>query len=89
MRRFTLGICVVVLSLSLGWSPVARADAVTDWNASAAKAVLAAPCIGFHESLLYAMMHLAMHDALNAIKRRFQPYGLDIEGPSGASVRRV
>jgi hypothetical protein len=87
MRRFTLGCCAVVLSCSLGWSAVVRADAVTDWNANAAKAVTAAPCIGFHESLLYAMMHLAIHDALNAIKRRFQPYGLDIEGPSGASVQ--
>jgi PAP2 superfamily len=87
MRRSTLGSCAVVLSFSLGWSPLARADAVTDWNANAAKAVLAAPCIGFHEALLYTMMHLAIHDALNAIKRRFQPYGLDIEGPSGASVK--
>jgi hypothetical protein len=32
------------------------------------------------------MMHLAIHDALNAIQRRFQPYGLDIQGPSGASA---
>ena len=39
MRRFTLVRCAFVLSRSLGWSPLVRADAVTDWNASVAKAV--------------------------------------------------
>ncbi len=40
----------------------------------------------FHESRLYAMMHIAIHDALNAIDRRFQPYILDLPETSGASV---
>jgi hypothetical protein len=31
----------------------------------------------FHESRMYAMMHIAIHDALNAIDRRFQPYAFD------------
>jgi hypothetical protein len=35
---------------------------------------------------MYAMMHIAIHDALNAINRRFHSYVLDIQGPSGASV---
>ena len=83
MRKFTLGICAFVLSLSLGWSPLARADAVTEWNA---KAAIATCVIALHESRLYAMMHLAIHDALNAINRRFHPYVLDIHGPSGASA---
>ena len=87
MRKLTFGICAVVLSLSLGWSPHARADAVTEWNVNAGKAATAAPCIGFHEAVLHAMMHLAIHDALNTIKRRFQPYALDIAGPSGASAK--
>jgi hypothetical protein len=87
MSKVTLGSCAVLLSLSLGWSSLARADAVTEWNTNAAKATSVAPCLGFRESLLYAMMHLAIHDALNAIQRRFQPYGLDIQGPSGASAQ--
>ena len=32
------------------------------------------------------MMHLAIHDALNTIDRRFRPYVLDMPGPSGASA---
>src|SRR5687767_12147181 len=56
----------------------AYADAVTGWNATAGKAAIAA-CISpaddpLHESRLYAMMHIAIHDALNAIDRRYRPY---------------
>lgn len=35
---------------------------------------------------MYAMMHLAIHDALNAIERHSRPYALDIEGPVEASA---
>jgi hypothetical protein len=59
----------------------AGADAVTDWNARAGKAALAA-CIApaddpLHESRMYAMVHVAIHDALNAIDRRSRPYAYD------------
>jgi hypothetical protein len=86
MRTFMLGICTCFLSLSLGWSPLVWADAVTDWNANAGKAAIAECIDGFHESWMYGMMHIAIHDALNAINRRFHPYVLDIQGPSGASL---
>jgi hypothetical protein len=66
-----------------------RADAVTDWNANAGAAALAA-CIApnddpLHESRLYAMLHLAVHDALNAIQRRSRPYAYDATSPAGTS----
>ena len=56
----------------------ARSDAVIAWNANAGKAAVAA-CISpvdnpLHESRLYAMTHVAIHDALNAIDRRSRPY---------------
>jgi hypothetical protein len=62
----------------------AAADAVTDWNARAGAAAVAA-CISpaddpLHESRLYAMVHVAIHDALNAIDRRSRPYAYD--GPA-------
>jgi hypothetical protein len=82
MRKVAFGIHTLLLSLSLGWSPLVRADAVTDWNANASKAALAA-CISpyldpLHESRMYAMMHIAIHDALNAIQRHSRPYALDL-----------
>jgi hypothetical protein len=86
MRRFMFSICACFLTLSLGWSPLVWGDVVTDWNANAGKAAIASCIDGFHESWMYSMTHIALHDALNAINRRFQPYALDIQGPSGASV---
>src|ERR1700694_2748532 len=67
----------------------ARGDAVTVWNANAALAATAA-CLApinnpFHESRLYGMMHVAIHDALNAIDRRSRPYALDGRADAGAS----
>jgi len=38
-----------------------------------------------HESRLYAMVHIAVNDALNAIQRRDRPYALDIGTFPGAS----
>ena len=81
----------VSLCLTLFLPCAASADAVTDWNVNAAKAALAA-CIEppgsndpAHESRMYAMMHVAIHDALNAIDRRFRPYVFNVQGPTGAS----
>jgi hypothetical protein len=66
-----------------------RSDAVTAWNANAGKAAIAA-CISpidnpLHESRMYAMTHVAIHDALNSIHRRSKPYALDIRARRGAS----
>jgi hypothetical protein len=89
MPEFAMRVLTLAALFLSSWSPHAGADAVLDWSANAGKAVLAA-CIApngnpFHESRMYAMMQIAVHDALNAIHRRFHPYALDIQGPSGAS----
>ncbi|NEZ03112.1 vanadium-dependent haloperoxidase [Wenzhouxiangella sp. XN201] len=72
-----------------GWPHLAGADAVTDWNANAgeiAKAAVISPAQDpFHESRIYAMVHIAIHDALNAIDRRSRPYAFDGHAP-GASA---
>ncbi len=59
----------------------ARTDAVATWNENAGKAAVAV-CISPvgpspAEARLYAMTHIAIHDALNAIHRRSQPYAYD------------
>ena len=79
--------CITALILAL--AAPAGGDAVTVWNANAGVAATAA-CISpdgdpFHESRIYAMMHVAIHDALNAIDRRSRPYALDLQAEAGAS----
>ena len=85
-RRAVLLTAVVAGGLTMGGAAQARSrddspNAVLVWNANAGAAALAA-CIAptdnpLHESRMYAMMHLAIHDALNAIHRRSQPYAYD------------
>jgi hypothetical protein len=67
----------------------AGGDAVTLWNANAGvaatEACLAPLANPLHESRIYAMMHVAIHDALNAIDRRSRPYAFDAQAEAGAS----
>jgi len=77
-------VCGVMIS-----SRGASADVVTEWNAVAADAALAA-CIAptdnpLHESRMYAMTHLAIHDALNAIDRHSRPYAFRGQAAAGTS----
>ena len=92
MPRYASRLTLISLGLlSLCAAPgAARADAITDWNANAAAAAVAA-CIvpggnPLHESRLYAMLHLATHDAVNAIQRRSRPYAYDAIARAGTSA---
>jgi hypothetical protein len=87
MRKHVLGL--TILLLGVGYPVLAQADAVTEWNANAGEAAIAA-CISpdpnpLHESRIYAMMHVAIHDALNAIDRQSRPYTFDTQAEPGAS----
>jgi hypothetical protein len=69
--------------------PASSGNAVILWNANAGVAATKA-CIAplddpFHESHAYAMMHIAVHDALNAIDRKFQPHTFDKKAEPGTS----
>src|SRR5438034_1462699 len=63
------------IALALAASPVARADAVTDWNLIASNAIVVTagqpPPVS---ALSFAMVHGAVYDAVNAIDRGHQPY---------------
>ncbi len=83
---------LLLVLLVLACPGPARADAVIDWNATAASAGFAGGldnefgCVdALHESRIFAMMHVAIHDALNAIDRRYQPYAFDGQAPAGTS----
>ena len=75
MTRPTFVACATALALSGSAAPAAaHSDAVATWNANAGKAAVAA-CISPvgpspAEARLYAMTQIAVHDALNAIRRR-------------------
>ena len=64
-----------------------RGNAVTHWNSVALDSF--APTEGTNpmmQSRTFAILHAAIHDALNAIDRRFAPYTSGLAGAPGASV---
>jgi hypothetical protein len=94
MKRALLATAIAATALAVVAAPAGahrtpRPDAVSAWNANAGKAAIAA-CISpgddpLHESRMYAMTHLAIHDALNAIDRRSRPYAFNATAKRGAS----
>src|SRR5215203_7253666 len=71
-------VCAVAAGALAAPGSAHATDAVTAWNTSAGKAAVAA-CISPvgpspAEARLYAMTHVAIHDALNAIDRRSHSY---------------
>jgi len=82
----------LALLLLLVWPGRAAADPVIHWNETALSAAfagnldnLAFGCNdALHESRMMAMMHVAIHDALNAIDRRYQPYAFDGHAPDAS-----
>jgi PAP2 superfamily len=70
----------------LCWAGSARADAVADWNVITTQAVAAAvpprpgPAI-VHD---FAIVHVAVYDAVQAIEKDFEPYAVEIPGAGGS-----
>ena len=64
---------------------IASADEVTNWNSVAASAAFAAGQAPPLQTRTFAIVHVAIHDALNAIDRRNGPYTLEMRAAQGAS----
>jgi hypothetical protein len=62
-----------------------RADVVTDWNITALQAHAAAGLNAVRRTRVLAMMHAAVHDALNAIDRRADSYAFGMRAVQTAS----
>jgi hypothetical protein len=64
-----------------GQAVVAGGDPVIEWNENAGDATVAACFLGGYapqEARMYAMVQVAVHDALNGIDRRSRPYAVDL-----------
>src|SRR5262245_15620032 len=87
MRVPRILVIVLVSVLAIAARP-ASADVVTDWNMIAGQtiggAVPARP--GPSGELDLAMVHAAIHDAIQAFEGRYQPYRTDISNATGSPV---
>ena len=95
IRLLALAACLAAglfLRARLRPEPASGPNAVTAWNANAGEASVAACFIGGYgpqEARMYAMMHVAIHDALNAIDLRSRPYAASLRAaPRGVAGRR-
>ena len=89
-RRLSARSLATVVTVCLYLIPGASclaADEVIKWNAIAGNAAFTSGLSGnpLFESRVYAMTHVAIHDALNAIDRRYEPYALKTPETPGAS----
>lgn len=66
-----------------------RADAVVDWNIITGQTIPFAARPGGSPGLDYAMVHAAIHDAVQAYDRRFEPYAVEITGASGSPTAAI
>ena len=76
----------------LAWAGPASADPVVDWNATTLQAVIAAGPVlrpGPSGVLDIAIVHIGIHDAVQALERRFKPYHTHIPGATGSRVAAV
>ena len=82
MKRFRELTCAAALA-ALSLAGTASADAVTDWNEIAANSVAAGRPgpIGLMD---LAVVHVAMHDAIQSYERRFERYYVDVKGAKGS-----
>jgi PAP2 superfamily len=75
----------VLLAAVLGAPLEGRADVVLDWNITALQAHAAFDPRGIPRTRVLAMVQAAVHDALNAIDRRAQPYAFDYQAVATAA----
>lgn len=76
-------------AFALGWclaAAPASADVVSDWNEQLLAVVQIEKANALAQSRAAAMVHTALFEAVNAIERRYMPYGQPVAAPPGASA---
>ena len=74
----------ITLALTLAGAITARADAVLDWNLIASNTIAAASRPGPTGALDFAIVQAAVHDAVQAYDKEFEPYATEINDASGS-----
>ena len=85
----SIGIKAMMATAVLAVTVVGRAsvDEVARWNQVATDATVAAKTNPLAESRIFAILHVAIHDAVSAVEPRYEPYQPRTSpAPAGASV---
>ena len=85
MRVIATTVMAVLLAL-IGVPVQARADVVTDWNQTMLQALAAAGLNPQRQHRVAAMVHAAVHDAVNSITPQYEAYAVRVPLAVGASI---
>jgi hypothetical protein len=81
MKKISIIACACLISAG-----PASADVVVDWNGFTMQAIAAGVRPGPSSVFDLAMVHAAMHDAVQAFQGRFEPYCAAIPDASGSPI---
>lgn len=83
MKTLALFVCALILG-----GTTAQADVISDWNLTAGQRIAASspPRRGPSAVLDFAVVHLAMHDAVQVFERRYETYCAVVLHPTGSPV---
>jgi hypothetical protein len=89
MSKRVLAIVVLLLTMAVPSAPVVQAHGddpavIIEWNAQL-QATMPATA-GLQAFRFYAMLHVAMFDAVNSIEEKYRPYLVDVRASHGASA---
>src|SRR5262245_21624997 len=88
IEKVTLRTIGILLPMATFCFQSHASDAVVEWNSIASQAVATATAAGRPgpaAGLDFATVHLAIHDAVQAIEKQYQPYETRISGATGSS----
>ena len=90
MTTKLIGTNAMMAAALLAITVVGRAsvDEVARWNQVATDATIAAKTNPLAESRIFAIMHVAIHDAVNAVEPRYEPYRLKASRGPGRRLSR-
>ena len=97
MRRMLLEriaawfIAVVILAVSVRPSPAATPDVISEWSVAASNAAAASGMAPFRTPMTFALLHLAMYDAVTAIVGDREPYAVNppVAHPASAQAAAI
>ena len=78
-----LGVALLAL---IGFSATVRADVVTDWNVMTLQAAAAAGLNPQRQHRVAAMVHVAIHDAVNSVAPQYEAYAVRVSLAAHASI---
>jgi PAP2 superfamily len=84
-HRARVVVTLLIAALALGAPGLAKADTVTDWNATLIAGLEAAKLPPPTAARTSAIVQASVFDAVNGIERRYAPYHVNPAAPPGAS----